>query len=112
MFMKMQRSMAQVPIKGLNEEDRLRVLRRHIFYSVGIQQLQPNRIKRIDGIIPQQLFDRTQFTWLRQPPDGVVLISNNYPVTIGQVFIGFLRSYDAWFRGDRSYCLILYRSAL
>jgi hypothetical protein len=57
MFMKMKRSMAKVSIEGLNEENRLGVPRRHIFDSPCIQQLQSNRIKRIHGVIAQQLLD-------------------------------------------------------
>jgi hypothetical protein len=58
MFMKMQCPVAKVSIEGLDEKDRLRVLRRHIFHGVGIQQPQSNRIKRIDRVVSQQLFDR------------------------------------------------------
>jgi hypothetical protein len=82
MLMKMKSSVAKISIKGLDEEDCLRILRRHIFHGLGIEKLQPNRIKRIHRIVPQQLVDRPQFARLRQPPYGMVLIPDNDAVTI------------------------------
>src|SRR5258705_12612782 len=112
MFMKMKSPMAKVPIEGLDEEDSLRIFGGNIFNGLGIQQFQPNRIKRIHRIVAQQLIDRPQLARLHQPTDCMVLISDNDAVTIRQSFVPVLGHYDAWFRGDRSYCLILYRSAL
>jgi hypothetical protein len=43
----------------------------------------------------------------------MAFVPDDNTITIRRLFVAaLLRSYDAWFRGDRSYCLILYRSAL
>jgi hypothetical protein len=43
----------------------------------------------------------------------MILVPDHNSITLGRrFFIGLLRPYDAWFRGDRSYCLILYSNAL
>jgi len=82
MLMKMKRSVTKISIEGLDEEDSLRVLGRDIFHGPGIQQLQPNGIKRVHRIVAQQLIDRPQFARLRQPPDGMILIPDNDAITI------------------------------
>jgi hypothetical protein len=54
---------------------------------------------------------------LSESANGVTLVTDYDSIRLGQLFFGDLGfglgPYDAWlFRGDRSYCLILYRSAL
>jgi hypothetical protein len=78
----MKSPMAKIPVEGLDEEDSLSILGGHIFHSLGVQQLQPNRIKRIHRIVTQQLIDRPQLARLRSPPDSVVLIPDNDAITI------------------------------
>ena len=82
MFMKVKGSMTKIPIEGLDEEHRLGFLRRHIFDSVRIQQLQPNRIKRIHRVIPQQLLDRPKLTRLNHSSNGMILVPDNNTVSL------------------------------
>jgi hypothetical protein len=77
MLMKMKSSVTKIPVEGLDEEDRLRVLGGNIFHCPGVQQLQSNGIKRVHRIVAQQLIDRPQFARLRQSPDGVILIPDD-----------------------------------
>ena len=77
MLMKMKRPVTKIPVEGLDEEDRLRVLGGNIFHCPGVQQLQSNGIKRVHRIVAQQLIDRPQFARLRQSPDGVILIPDD-----------------------------------
>jgi len=113
MFMKMKSSMAKISVKSFDEEDSLGILGGNIFHGPGIQQLQSNGIKWIDGIVLQQLLNRPQLLRFSQPPHSMAFIPDDNTITIRRLFVAaLLRSYDAWFRGDRSYCLILYRSAL
>jgi hypothetical protein len=112
MFMKMQGSMAKISIEGLDEEHRLGILRRNLLHPLRIQQLKPNRIQRILGIVPQQLIDRPQLADLGGPTNRPVIIANNDPVLIGRLCRLCLGRYARSRGGDRSYCLILYSSAL
>ena len=82
MFMKMKGSVAKIPIKSLHEKDRLGVLGGNFLHCACIQQFQSNRIKRIDRIVPQKLFDGSQLARLRQPPDGMILVPDDNPITI------------------------------
>jgi hypothetical protein len=82
MFMKMQGSVAQIPVEGLDEEDSLRIFGGYIFDRFRIEQFQPNEIKRIYRIIAQQLINRPQLARLRQPADSMVLIPDDNAITI------------------------------
>lgn len=117
MFVKVESPVTQIAIEGLDEKDGLRILGGDILHDVRVQELQPDRVQRIDGIIAQKLFDRTKLLGLRETANGMVLVADDDSIRVGWLFFGDLGSglgpYDAWlFRGDRSYCLILYRSAL
>jgi hypothetical protein len=92
MFMKMQGSMAKISIKRLHKEDRLGVLRRHLFHHIRLQHAKPNRIKWIDRIIPQQLVDRPQLAGLYQTPHSMVLKPDDNAISIGQLFFSQLFS--------------------
>jgi hypothetical protein len=69
--------MAKIPIKGLHEEHRLGILRRHLLDRLRIQQSKPNEIKRILRVIPQQLIDRSKFAYIRETSNRPVFIANN-----------------------------------
>jgi hypothetical protein len=117
MLMKVKSPVAKIAIEGLDEKDCLGVPGGDILHDVRIQELQPDRIQGIDGIVAQKLFDRTKLMWLSESANGMILVTDYDSIRLGQLFFGDLGfglgPYDAWlFRGDRSYCLILYRSAL
>jgi hypothetical protein len=117
MLVKVKSPVAKIAIEGFDEEDCLGVPGGYIFHSAGVQEFQPDRVQRIDGIVAQKLFDRTKLMGLSKPANGMILVTDYDSIRLGQLFFGDLGfglgPYDAWlFRGDRSYCLILYRSAL
>jgi hypothetical protein len=117
MLVKVKSPVAQIPIEGLDEEDRLRILGGDILHDVRVQKLQPDRVQGIDGIVAEKLFNRTKLLGFRETANCMVFIADDDTIRVGRFFFGDLGSglglYDAWlFRGDRSYCLILYRSAL
>jgi hypothetical protein len=116
MLVKVKCAVAQIAIEGLDEENGLGVAGRNVLNGVCVEQLQPDGIQRIDGVVAQKLLDGTKFAGLSKPANGMALVADYNSIRFGQLFgdLGLTRGlYDAWlFRGDRSYCLILYRSAL
>jgi hypothetical protein len=58
------------------------------------------------------LIDRPQLADLGGPTNRPVIIANNDPVLIGRLCRLCLGRYARSRGGDRSYCLILYSSAL
>jgi hypothetical protein len=117
MLVKVKSPVAKIAIEGLDEEDCLGVPGGYILDGVRVQKFQPDGVQRIDGIVAQKLLDRTKLMWLSESANGMILVTDYDSIRLGQLFFGDLGfglgSYDAWlFLGDRSYCLILYRSAL
>lgn len=113
MLVKMKCSMAKIAVKGLDEEDCLGIFGRDILNRLRVQQLQTDGIQRIDGVIAQKLIDGTKILGLGKPANCTILVTDDNSIRFRQLFLVGLRPYDAWlFLGDRSYCLILYRSAL
>lgn len=110
-LVEVKRLVVKIAIEGLDEEHRLGVLRRNLLHRVRIQQRQTDGVQGILRIISKKLLDRAKLIDLCQsanrpifkPDDDLIGPVRNRSV---------LRSYEARFGGLRSYCLILYSSAL
>jgi hypothetical protein len=85
----------QIAIEGLDEEDRLRVLGRNVLYGIRVQQLQPDGVQRVDGIVAQELFDRAQLTVLDDAANSMAFIPNDDTIRFWQLLAAALWLYDA-----------------
>jgi hypothetical protein len=51
MLMKVKSAVAKIAIEGLDEENGLGIAGRNVLYGVCVEQLQPDGVKRIDGVV-------------------------------------------------------------
>jgi hypothetical protein len=51
MLVEVESSVSKIAVEGFNEEDRLRVLGGHVLNGFRVQQLQPDGVQWVDGVI-------------------------------------------------------------
>jgi hypothetical protein len=93
MLVKVQCTMLQIAIEGLDEEDCLRVLRRHVRDLFGVDELQPDGIQRLLRVTSQQLINRSQIFCLSEAPYSMILIADDQPIGLFRLRAFAVRPY-------------------
>jgi hypothetical protein len=91
MLVKVKSPVAKIAIEGLDEENGFGITGRNVLYGVCVEQLQPDGVQRIDGVVAQKLLDGTKFAGFSKSANGMALVADNNSIRFGQLFgdLGF-----------------------
>ena len=76
-LVEVKRFVTNISVKGLDEENGLRLSSGDLLHFAGINQVEPNCIERGMRIVTEELFDRAQLTDLSRAANGAVIESDH-----------------------------------